>query len=126
MILGIAGSRSIEFSLPEELMPEKIDRIISGGAKGIDTSARDYAKLHHIPFTEILPEYELYGRKAPLIRNDVIIKLSDMIYIFWDGKSRGSDYVIRKCKESGKPCKVFVLRDSTYIPVESITKSALD
>ncbi|MBQ7005213.1 MAG: hypothetical protein IJN68_02135 [Clostridia bacterium] len=118
MILGIAGSRSIEFSIPEELMPEKIDRIISGGAKGIDRSARDYALLHHIPFTEILPEYELYGRKAPLIRNDVIIKLSDMVYIFWDGKSRGSNYVINKCKETGKPFRIFVLKENTYIPLE--------
>ena len=72
MIIGIAGSRSIEFSIPDELMPEKIDGIISGGAKGIDISARDYALLHHIPFTEILPEYDLYGRKAPLKRNDII------------------------------------------------------
>ncbi len=114
MIIGIAGSRNIEFSIPEELMPEKIDGIISGGAKGIDTSARDYARLHRIPFTEILPEYELYGRRAPLIRNDVIIKHSDMIYIFWDGKSRGTGYVINKCNQLGKPCKVFLLKDGTF------------
>ena len=118
MILGIAGSRSIEFSLPEELMPEGIDRIITGGARGIDTSARDYALLHGIPVTEILPEYDLYGKRAPLRRNDVIIKHSDMMYVFWDGKSRGSGYVINKCHELGKPCKVFLVHDGKYIPLK--------
>lgn len=118
MILGIAGSRSIEFSLPEELMPEKIDRIITGGAKGIDISARDYALLHNIPVTEILPEYNLYGRSAPLKRNDIIIKHSDMIYVFWDGKSHGSGYVINKCHELNKLCKVFLVKNGKFTPLK--------
>lgn len=120
MIIGISGSRSIEFSIPEELMPEKIDGIISGGAKGIDTSARDYARLHHIPFTEILPEYNLYGKKAPLRRNDIIIQQSDEIYVFWDGKSRGTGYVINKCRMLGKPCKIFLLKDGNYTLINDI------
>lgn len=114
MTLGIVGSRSINFSIPEELMPKNINQIISGGAKGIDISARDYAANHNIPLTEILPEYELYGRSAPLKRNDLIIRLSDEIYVFWDGKSRGSDYVIRKCRELNKPCKVFLSDNGKY------------
>lgn len=114
MILGISGSRSIKDAIPEELMPENIDMIISGGAIGIDRSARYYAINHGIPITEILPEYDLYGRRAPLERNNIIIEKSDEIYVFWDGKSRGSRYVINKCHELNKPCRVFLFSDGKF------------
>lgn len=114
MVLGIAGSRTIDAPLPDELMPPYIDRIISGGAKGIDRCARNYALQNRIGILEILPEYELYGKRAPLLRNDWIIKLCDMMYIFWDGKSRGSDYVIKKCIETNKPHKIFIFKDGKY------------
>ncbi len=116
MILGIAGSRSLDHPLPDELMPPYIDKIISGGAKGIDICARNYAIENHIKIIELIPEYDLYGSRAPLVRNDIIIKLSDMMYIFWDGKSRGSAYVIKKCIEINKPYKVFTFEDGKYVP----------
>ncbi len=120
MILGIAGSRSLDHPLPDELMPPYIDRIISGGAKGIDTCARKYATENHIRIIELIPEYELYGSRAPLVRNDIIIKLSDMMYIFWDGKSRGSGYVIKKCIEWNKPYKVFTFDGEKYVPMKQV------
>ncbi len=118
MVLGIAGSRSLDTPLPDELMPPYIDRIISGGAKGIDRCARDYALINHIGMLEILPEYELYGKRAPLLRNDWIIRLCDMMYIFWDGKSRGSGYVIKKCIETNTPHRVFVFENGKYVPMK--------
>ncbi len=118
MILGIVGSRSLKLPLPEELMPPYIDTIISGGAKGIDKCARNYAFERHIGMLEILPEYDRYGRRAPLMRNDWIISLSDMIYIFWDGKSRGTAYVIKKCAEIKKPHRVFIFENGRYIPIK--------
>ena len=32
-------------------------------------------------------------------RNDIIIEQSDMIYVFWDGKSHGTLYVIKEMKK---------------------------
>ena len=100
MKIAIVGSRSITADIPENCIPENTTEIFSGGAKGIDTSAREYARKHHIFLTDILPEYDLYGRTAPLIRNDLIISLADKVIIFWDGKSKGTDYILKKCKKN--------------------------
>lgn len=58
--------------------------------------------------TEYLPEYERYGRAAPIKRNDKIIQSAEMVLAFWDGKSRGTAYVISKCKKLGIPCEVHI------------------
>lgn len=36
-------------------LPDDITEIISGGTKGVDTSAREYALQNNIKLTEILP-----------------------------------------------------------------------
>lgn len=52
-----------------QYLPIEVSEIVSGGAKGIDTCAKEYALAHGIKLTEFLPEYEKYGRSAPLKRN---------------------------------------------------------
>lgn len=115
MTVGIAGSRSLSVDLPEEIIGTNITMIYSGGARGIDRSARRYAISHRITITEILPEYDLYGRAAPLYRNDWIIRMSDFVYVFWDGKSRGSEYVIKKCKKENKPFAVYLWQEDRFV-----------
>lgn len=80
--------------------------IISGGARGIDACAREYAISHGIKLTEFLPEYEKYGKNAPLKRNITIIEAADIVLAFWDGKSHGTKFVIEKCREVGKTVRV--------------------
>ena len=83
------------------------NKVISGGAKGVDTMAKDWALLHHIPFEGFLPQYRSHNdRRAPLIRNDKIIKAADEIIAFHDGESPGTTYVIRKARSQQK--KVYV------------------
>lgn len=108
MKVAVIGSRGLEVENLEKYLPKETTEIISGGAKGIDACARNYAKSHGIKLTEILPEYEKFGRAAPLKRNDKIIERADILLAFWDGKSRGTSYVIEKSKRSGKRIKVYV------------------
>ena len=114
MIIGIVDSRGIDADIPENCIPDSVTEILSGGAIGIDRAARRYAYKHQILITEILPEYDLYGRRAPLLRNDYIISLSDKVYIFWDGKSKGTNYVIKKCKEISKPYEIYLYKNGTF------------
>lgn len=91
----------------EKYLPECTTEIVSGGAKGVYTSAKEYALSHDIKLTEFLPEYNKYGRDAPLKRNITIIKYSDVVLAFWDGKSRGTKYVIDNCKKRNIPVRIF-------------------
>lgn len=63
---------------------------------------------------EFLPEYGKYGRAAPLKRNLQIIEYADLVLAFWDGESRGTAYVIRKCREMNVPCKVYMQKDEGH------------
>lgn len=68
-------------------------------------------KKHGIKLTEILPEYNKYGRAAPLKRNLEIIKNSDIVVVLWDGASRGSRFVINECKKVGREIKVHIITE---------------
>lgn len=109
MKIGIAGSRALDVPIPDDAIPtERVSMIYTGGAVGIDRQVRAYAEKRGVKVTEILPEYDLYGKKAPLVRNELIVRMSDMVYVFWDGKSRGTHNVINLCREKNKPCRIFV------------------
>ncbi len=78
-------------------------------ARGIDTCAREYAKAHGLKLTEFLPDYERYGNGAPLRRNLEIIGYADAVFAFWDGKSRGTAYTIKKAQDIGKPVRIIMM-----------------
>lgn len=109
MKTAIIGSTGLTVKNLEKYLPPETTEIISGGARGIDTCAREYAIAHSIKLTEFLPEYEKYGKSAPLKRNISIIENADVILAFWDGKSRGTKFVIEKCRELGKEIKVNII-----------------
>lgn len=106
MKLAIIGSRSITSYPLEGVIPAGVTEIISGGARGVDAIARQYAMDNSIPFTEIRPDYARYGRGAPLRRNEEIVARADMVLAIWDGQSRGTAYTIAQCNQSGKPVMV--------------------
>ena len=62
-----------------------------------------------IKLKEFLPEYERYGRSAPLKRNLQIIDYADEVIAFWDGMSHGTRFVIENCKRKNVPIKVYAL-----------------
>ena len=108
MKVAVIGSRGLIVNDLGKYLPENTTEIVSGGAKGIDTCARNYALSHDLKLTEFLPEYNKYGRGAPLKRNLQIIEYADVVIAFWDGKSRGTKYVIDKCKKQGVQLDVHI------------------
>lgn len=83
-------------------------RIVSGGAKGVDSYARQYANEKKLPLTEYLPQYERYGRSAPLVRNTLIVEDADVVIAFPSETSKGTRDSIKKAKDRGK--RTYVVR----------------
>lgn len=107
MKIAVIGSRNLTVDNLEDYLPENVTEIVSGGAKGIDKCARSYAAENNIKLTEFLPEYEKYGRRAPLVRNLQIIDYADRVIAFWDGESHGTKFVIENCKRLNKSVTVY-------------------
>jgi len=111
MKVAIIGSRSLAVSDLGRYLPPETTEIVSGGAKGVDTSAREYAIANGLKLTEFLPDYRRFKRSAPLKRNLLIIEYADIVLAFWDGKSRGTKSVIDKCEKLKRNVKVFMFNN---------------
>ena len=109
MRVAVIGSRGLMVDDLGKYLPDNVTEIVSGGARGVDSCARSYAQTHGIKLTEFLPEYEKFGRSAPLKRNITIIQNADLVLAFWDGTSHGTKFVIDNCKKMGVPVKIFML-----------------
>lgn len=117
MRVAIVGSRSIEYAKLQkkayellcENIPSNCTEIVSGGAVGIDRLAEIYARHNDLPIKVFLPDYEKYGKKAPIMRNNEIVAYSQYVLAFWDGSSHGTAYTIATCLKEGVPVKVITV-----------------
>ena len=108
MKLAIVGSRNLTDIELDPYIPEDVSEIVSGGAVGIDTLARDYALRKGVKLTEFLPQYERYGRAAPIKRNAEIAAYADEVLAIWDGKSKGTASTIHFFQKLGKKTTVII------------------
>ena len=107
MKIAVIGSRNLNIKNIEDYISE-CDEIVTGGAIGIDSCAKEYAKRKGIKLTEFLPEYNLYGRTAPIVRNKKIVDYADKVIAIWDGNSKGTLSVIKYAQKTKKACEIFI------------------
>ena len=102
MKLLIVGSRNItSFDLSPYISTD-VDTVISGGANGIDSLAERYADMHRLSKYILRPRYDLYGRAAPIKRNEQMVEIADAVLVVWDGHSRGAQYTLNYAKKKNK------------------------
>lgn len=109
MKIAVIGSRSFnDFLLLRKTLDDirDVSAIVSGGAKGADQFAIKYALCKNIPTRIFCPNWALHKRGAGHRRNELIIRESDLILAFWDGRSKGTCHTIELAKKIGKPIKV--------------------
>ena len=108
MILLVVGSRSIKTFNLEEHVPQEATVIVTGGAAGIDMLAERYADDKRLSKLILRPEYSVYGKRAPLKRNEKMVDICDMALIVWDGISKGTKYTIDYARKKGKKAKIII------------------
>ena len=108
MKLLIVGSRRIDNFDLSKYVSKETDLIISGGAAGVDSIAEAYADAHKISKLILRPRYDLYGRAAPIRRNEAMVDLADAVLVIWDGSSRGTRSTVRYAERKGKPLTVIL------------------
>jgi predicted Rossmann fold nucleotide-binding protein DprA/Smf involved in DNA uptake len=115
MKIGIVGGRNFtdyqKLKKHLDSIKDQITEIISGGAKGADSLAERYAIENNIPLTKYLPEWNKFGKRAGIIRNEYIVKDSDQIIAVWDGVSKGTKNTIQTTAKHGK--SIYVLNYGT-------------
>lgn len=115
MKIGVVGSRRFsDYPLMRKALDKfgKCSMIISGGAKGADMLAQQYAQEHGLPILIRYPNYSKFGRKAPLVRNVLIAQdcatdESGIMFAFPFHDSNGSWHVINHARNYGVKIYVF-------------------
>ena len=120
MNIAIVGGRDFsDYTLLKESLLAYIsiyrvpDNIVSGGAKGADTLATQFATEMGIPLLVFKPDYQKYGRGATLIRNTQIIENAEVVFAFWDGESKGTKDSITKAKKLQKELYIISYGEKT-------------
>ena len=109
MKVAIVGSREIVRYDAQTILrhlPKNAKTIISGGARGVDTLAENFALGQGFSFIKILPDYQKHGKKAPVLRNLEIVQQADYLLAIWDYQSRGTAHAIVHCIEQGVPVRI--------------------
>lgn len=109
MKVAVIGSRTITNIDIELYIPKGITLLITGGAAGIDTIAEKYADQKRIKKQIFSPDYERYGKSAPLMRNKLIVDNADIVIAIWDGVSGGTNYTIKYAERIGKPFELHIV-----------------
>lgn len=91
-------------------LEENSFEIITGGAPGVDTQAMQWCARNNVKCTVIRP-VDKTDKFSYLLRNVEIITLADEVVAFWDGTSKGTQFVINYCKSRNK--KITVLSDES-------------
>lgn len=108
MKIGICGSRSlssenfVKFAKEQlELIFSEGDTFVAGGAIGADTVCEAILRENGYMGEVIKPDYNRFGKTAPLYRNEQIVRKSDKLVVFWDGKSNGTKHCATMAKKYG-------------------------
>ncbi len=75
--------------------------IISGCAKGADSLAIRYASDRGYSIQKFPADWDKYGKRAGILRNEQMANVATHLVAFWDGKSKGTSHMIQIASDKG-------------------------
>lgn len=113
----VVGSRGfddydlLEKTLDKLLVNQSAVTIVSGGAKGADTLAEEYAAEKGYECIVFKADWKQQGRAAGIIRNEQMHKYIAQYdkrgcVAFWDGQSRGTQSNFNLAKKYNNPLRI--------------------
>lgn len=116
MILAIIGSRDFtDKTFFNQKIREWIEtfgtpsKIISGGAKGADSLAAEYAIKNGIELITYHPDWNQYGKSAGPIRNTLIINDCTHVLAFPSRMGKGTQDSLRKATKLNKHITMYYI-----------------
>jgi hypothetical protein len=87
--------------------PGRLIVIVSGGARGVDETAEDEANKNGMPVVSYRPDWNgPLGKGAGFARNQLIVDQAEIVFAFWDGRSRGTLDTVDKARAAGITARV--------------------
>jgi predicted Rossmann fold nucleotide-binding protein DprA/Smf involved in DNA uptake len=118
MKIAVVGNRdgwesSFVFHKLNEIVNVKIDEIISGGAKGVDTFAQEFAEAHGMKITILYPNPLRPSPQRYYERNQDIVDMAEKVIAFQNNPHRsGTQSTINRTKKKG--IEVIVIEEPLF------------
>jgi ribosomal protein S11 len=113
----IAGSRGItDVKVVFKAIKDSkftITEVLSGGAKGVDRIAEQYAASKGLPCRVFKADWGRHGQMGGIIRNEEMASHADALIAVWDGQSHGTEHMIREAQRVGLKVYQITIVDAT-------------
>jgi hypothetical protein len=87
-----------------------VTEVVSGTARGIDSSGEDWAWDCQLPVKRFPADWKTHGRSAGYKRNEQMAAYADALIAIWDGKSRGTQHMVDIARKEGLEISVFTVK----------------
>lgn len=86
---------------------------VSGACRGADALGERYAEENGYKIEKYIADWSEFGKSAGPNRNKEMAKVADYVICFWDGKSKGTQSMIKFTLQFDKPIRIKYIKQKS-------------